>query len=257
MLIGLTALVMMLFFGGGQETYFLNPDIQKSVKTYVADKHRKSEIKNLIKEIEKDQKSFLKKRNKYYNKKASELNLDYHAKRSDFDKLFSEYFEDRQKMMNSYWDKESKIRSLFVEAEWNQMIEQVLEKPDKEKARKGFTKASEKIFGDLAAVCKKQITKASGQEAALQAVKVQQETVNRIIDEYLNQNYKHLELLRNLTATKDDFEQATKSLNQLRKEILKGVSDMRFEIIANTTEAEWKRVAKEIDKLFTGGKNIV
>ncbi len=256
MLIGIAALVLMLF-SGGQETYFLNPNIQKSVKTYVKDKQRKSEIDDLIKGIEKDQKSFLKKRKKYYNKKVSELNLNYHSNKEDFDKLFSEYSDDRQKMMDSYWDKESKIRSLFEEAEWSQMIEQELEKPDKEKARKEFTKASEKLFGDLVSVCKKHITEASRQEAALLAVKEGQENVNHFIDEYLNQNYKHLEPLRTRTATKADFEKATESLSHLRGELLKSIGDMRFNVLKNTTEAEWKSVAKEMDKLFTKGKNIV
>lgn len=255
MLIGIATLVLLLF-SGQPVMYFLNPNIQKSVKTYVKDKERKSEIQLLIKEMEKDQKSFLKKR-KEYNKEASELNLNYYTTREDFDQLFSEYANARQAMMDTYWDKESKIRTLFEDEEWNKMIAAVLEKPDKEKARKEYTKASEKLFGDLTAICKKHITDTSRQEAALQAVKENHESIGRFIEEYLNQNYTHLEPLRTRTATKADFVKATEPLTHLRNELLKSIGDMRFKVLKNTTESEWKSVAKEIDKLFTNGTNIV
>ena len=80
---------MIYLFGGSAEMLFLNPEIKKNVKTYVADQQRKKDIYVIIKQIETDQESFLKKRKKVYAKKSSELNLNYASKRRDFEKLFN------------------------------------------------------------------------------------------------------------------------------------------------------------------------
>jgi hypothetical protein len=54
MIIGLLALAYILF-GGGNQTFLLNPNLKKNVDTYVADKGSKNKIYELIKQVEKNE----------------------------------------------------------------------------------------------------------------------------------------------------------------------------------------------------------
>ena len=256
MIIGLAALMIYLF-GGSAEMLFLNPEIKKNVKTYVADQQRKKDIYVIIKQIETDQESFLKKRKKVYAKKSSELNLNYASKRRDFEKLFNVYFEERKKLQSSYVDSELKIRAMIKEEEWQKIIGTVLEKPDNEKAQNSYLKASEKLFGDILKACEENISNATTQKEALRTVNEQKAEVNHFVDEFLNLNYRNLESLRKLNAGRSDFELVTAELNELRRKLLDHLIDMRFKLVDMTSEEEWKKLGKELDKLFSRGKNII
>ena len=59
MVIGLLTLYFILF-GGGHETFLLNPNLEKSVSIYVKDRDRKSEIDKIIKQVEKSEEEFQK-----------------------------------------------------------------------------------------------------------------------------------------------------------------------------------------------------
>jgi hypothetical protein len=257
MLIGLVALMTLLFFGGGNEAIFLNPDIKKNVKTYVKDKDRKKEIYAIIKEIEKEQKKFLKRKSKYFDKKAIALNNSYLTQREAFDALFEEYYTERMNIQSSYWTRDSRIRTIFKEDEWNGMMTAVLEKPDKDKARKGFNKESDKLFEGIINSCKKNIQDEGKRLSAVNAVEGAQMEVNAFVEAYVNQDYDHLETLRSKNASKEDFDKAASQINALRKGVLTHLIDMRFQVISNTTEDEWGKISKELDQLFKKGKGIV
>ncbi|MDI1355639.1 MAG: hypothetical protein PSX36_12020 [bacterium] len=258
MIIGLLAALMVyLFGGGGQETIFLDQQVQKNVKTYVSDKSRKKEIFQEIDLIKKDQKDFLKKRKNYYAGNASKLNLNFSAKREDFDKLFGDYFDERKKLQSSYIDHELKIRTLIKEEEWEKIVASALDKPDNVKARKSYLKLSEKLFGDVQLACGKTILDSKKSEEARGNVLEVKAEVDRFVNEFLDLNYKDLEPLRKLTASRSDFESLWVGTNDLRKKILANLISMRFKLAAMSTEKEWKKLGKELDKLFTNGKSLI
>ena len=256
MIIGLTALIIYLF-GGGQEMFFLNPEIKKNVRTYVADKKRKEEINAIIKQTETAQKNFLKKKKKYYAEKSSELNLNYSSQREDFEKLFDEYFDERKKLQSTYIDNEMKIRSLIKEDEWTKIVGQVLVEPDNKKSLNTYMKTSEKLFGGILNTCEKTMADAGALKEAQRLVKEQKAEVDHFVDEFVNLNYKKLEPLRNLNATRSDFESAATETNELRRKILSHLIDLRFKLAGLTSAQEWKKLGKALDKLFTKGKNVV
>lgn len=257
MLIGLfTALAMALFIGGGQQSFFLNPEVKKDIKVYVMDKARQKEIYSIIDAMEKDQKAFTKQKNKYYEKEAAALNKNYNAKREDFDTLFSKYGAERKALQLKSWENETKIRLIITDDEWNQMMTNLLVKPDKEKAQKGFEKLGEKMFGDIETSCKKVISDTLACSNALKAIDDQRILIGKILGEYLNLDYYHAESLRNKNASLEDFETVTENINTLRFTILTHYFDLRFDLIKAVTEEEWSKLSKEFTKVFIQGKGI-
>jgi hypothetical protein len=160
-------------------------------------------------------------------------------------------------IQSSYWTRDSRIRTIFKEDEWNGMMTAVLEKPDKDKARKGFNKESDKLFEGIINSCKKNIQDEGKRLSAVNAVEGAQMEVNAFVEAYLNQDYDHLETLRSKNASKEDFDKAASQINALRKGVLTHLIDMRFQVISNTTEDEWGKISKELDQLFKKGKGIV
>ena len=83
MIIGLLALYF-IFFGGGHETFLLDPNFQKSANIYVKDKDRRSEIDKLVKEVAKSEENFQKEAKKTYDKKFEALNMDHASTPAEF-----------------------------------------------------------------------------------------------------------------------------------------------------------------------------
>jgi len=58
----------MAIFGGGHQTFLLNPALKKNVDTYVSDSKHKTEIYQLIKQVEKYEVGFEKESKSVFDK---------------------------------------------------------------------------------------------------------------------------------------------------------------------------------------------
>jgi hypothetical protein len=249
MIIGLLTLAY-LIFGGGNETFLLNPNLKKNVNAYVADKNRKMEIDSIIKKVGKSQESFLKQTKKVYQKKLIDLNMSRTSTAADFIMEYDKFYEDLKGLQNGYLDSEIKIRSLIRPSEWDSIMNKVLQQPDKEKVRKSMLGEIKKYHDKLLNACKKYIPDAAGQEK-----------VNILVDEYevrgdtlavsfLNLNYRYLVLMRPYHVTRQDFEPRRAEMIELRRNFSNYLVDMRFKLMAITPEKEWEGLAKELNNNF-------
>jgi hypothetical protein len=116
MLIGIAAIVIAIFFAGGQETFFLTPKLKKQVKTYVIEKDRQKEIFVIMKESKKKQKAFTKTR-KSYMKKYHQLNLDRNSTVEDHKELFVAYYDERKEIVDYSIEQEMAMKKITTEEE--------------------------------------------------------------------------------------------------------------------------------------------
>jgi hypothetical protein len=250
MIIGLLALAYVLF-GGGNETFLLNPNLKKNVDTYVADKNRKMEIDQIIKQVGKSQASFQKETKKVYDKKLVELNMNRASTSSDFKLEYDSFYIDLKGLQNGYLDSELKMRSIIRLGEWDSIMNKVLQQPDKEKVRKNILGENKKLHDRLLSACEKRIPDSAGKEKAKRLVDGYEVKGDTLAYAFLNLNYRYIETLRPYNVTRQDFEPMRAEMIELRRNFTDYLIDMRFKMMEITPEKEWEGLAKELNNNFT------
>jgi hypothetical protein len=144
MIIGLLALTY-LIFGGGHQTFLLNPALKKNVDTYVADSKRKAAIYQLIKTDEKNETIFLKEVKGVFDKKLVSLNMDTSSTTADFDLEYNKFYDSLSVLQNKYLGDEIKIRSFILPNEWDSIMKKVLLQPDEAKVSKNLMEENQKL----------------------------------------------------------------------------------------------------------------
>jgi len=237
------------FFGGGNETFFLTPNFKKNVKTYVEDKGRRKEIFTMIKEAKKNQKKFIKEKRKYL-KKAAKVSLDPHSPREDLYNLFMEHHNKRLEMQASGIDIEIKMKSITTKDEWDQIINNVIVNPDKNKLEKKIIKVSKKVYDNLVKSVNTNVADSLKRNSILDAITDQQTEFNNFMNSFVNMNYKELESIRGYDVKKEEYQKLANKFNKERKEVVLKIFDLRNVILKNTTADEWKIIVKKFNKLF-------
>jgi hypothetical protein len=148
MIIGLLTLAY-LIFGGGSQTFLLNPELKKDVAIYVSDKNRKTEIYQLIKEVGKNQENFEKQTKKVFNKKLVALNMNRVSTTADFLQEYDKFYDSLKGLQNVFLGSEIKIRTLILPNEWDSIMNKVLKQPDPVKARKNLHEQNLKLTSYL------------------------------------------------------------------------------------------------------------
>ncbi len=238
---------LFLFLSGGQETFMLNPEMEKSIKIIVKDKDRKHQIDQILKEIKQDQKSFLKKTQKPSLKKLEDLNLEYTSTPENYILTLNSYFTDLEALQNKYLDKELQIRSLTKEEEWNKIMEMAVEKPNKEKYKKQIAKMCSQMHSNLLKALEKSITDPNSLKKAQLLLDQYQSKSVTIAEELLNVSYKQNEEIRRYDASRADFESLRLEMLNIRKEYMSFVVDMGFQFKDLTPKENWKNIGKAIN----------
>lgn len=249
MIIGIAAIVLAIFFAGGQETFFLTPKLKKHVKTYVMEKDRQNEIFVIMKESKKKQKAFVKSR-KSYMKKYNQLNLDRNSTLEDHKQLFVAYYEERQAIVDYSIEQEMTMKKTTTEEEWGDIMNAVLAQTTKEKARDKMQKTMDKAFGNVIQSCNDHISNFDNRNSAVSSVTRLQGKVDELIPRLADLGYKNMETIRDYNAGKAAYEKISDDHHQMRKEIDDLFLDFRFELLEMTTEDEWDILIKDISKLL-------
>jgi hypothetical protein len=249
MLIGIAAIVIAIFFAGGQETFFLTPKLKKQVKTYVIEKDRQKEIFVIMKESKKKQKAFTKTR-KSYMKKYHQLNLDRNSTVEDHKELFVAYYDERKEIVDYSIEQEMAMKKITTEEEWGDIMNVVLAQTTKEKARDKMQKTMDKAFGNVIQSCNDHISNPDNRNSAVSSVTRLQGKVDELIPRLADLGYKNMETIRDYSAAKSAYERISNDHHQMRKEIDDLFLDFRFELLDMTTVDEWNVLMKDISKLL-------
>jgi hypothetical protein len=249
MIIGLLALAY-IFFGGGNQTFLLNPNLKKNVDTYVTDKNRKNEIYLVIKQVEKNEENFEKQTKKVVDKKLVDLNMNRASTTADFSAEYKIFYDSLQSLQNKYLDAELKIRSYIHPNEWNSITKKILSLPVNAKARKSLFEENQKLHDRLLKACYKYIPDSTGKIKAKAFVDEYKDKGDTLADAFLNLNYRYIKAVRPYHVTRKDFEPMRAKMLELRKNYSNYLVEMRFKLLALTPEKQWNDLAKELNNYF-------
>ena len=248
MLIGL--LIAYLFFGGGHETFLLNPELKKDVSIYVVDKGRRNEIDSLIKSVEKKEETFQKQIKKEYEKKLDVLNMSRASTRDEFNSEYDLFYMGLKTLQNDYIQSELDLRTVIKPEEWEKIMDKVLRQPENEKIRKRSMAENKKMHDNLISVCNKHIPDASGKQQAKTLVVENEKIGDSVNNAFLELNYQNLKAVRPYNAKRQDFDPIRQKMLKLRWSYTNDLVDLRFKLLAITPEKEWKGLAKELSDQF-------
>jgi hypothetical protein len=249
MIIGLLALTYLLF-GGGHQTFLLDPALKKNVATYVADSKRKENIYQLIKQTDKNEVNFLKETKSVFDKKLVSLNMDTLSKTTDFIQEYNNFYDSLTVLQNKYVGGEIKIRSYILPNEWDSIMKKILVQPDQAKARKKLMEENEKLSANLKAACNKYITDPSSKKQAAIYVDGYKAKGDSVAIAFLNLNYKYISAVRPYKISRLDFVPLRSNMIDMRRDYSNYLVDMRFKLKAITQNKRWKDLAKELNNNF-------
>lgn len=248
MVAGIVALLAIIFFGGGYNTILLNPDMEKAVKTYVADNEKAKEVKHIIKQTGKSQKSFTKESKKGPIKLFEELNLDYLAEREDFQIVFDQFFNGLAELQKENLDSELKVRSLITEEEWDKIMTEVVKIPEKNKAKKQIEKLGEQLKSNLIKACETTINDSVKLKYAIKLADEYQSRSLSLAEDLMNLGYKNHESIRKYNTPREDFETLALEVLNHRKSYMNYIIDLRFQLKEYISAEAWADLAKALNK---------
>ena len=249
MIVGLLALYF-IFFGGGHETFLLDPNFQKSVNTYVKDKDRRSEIDKLVKEVAKSEENFQKEAKKADDKKFEALNMDHASTPAQFKQQYDSFYVGLAKLQNGYLSSELKVRTFIHPNEWDSIIKKAITQPDPAKVRKAILARNQNLQAHLILACDKYITDSAGKAKTRIILGEYEIKGDNLAEAFLELNYQYLKAVSAYQVTKQDFIPIQTKMLALRRSYSNYLVEMRFKLLSITPEKNWKDLAKELNSCF-------
>lgn len=251
MLVASLTLLIGMLMGGQNISAFIVEDLPKEIKANIDDKERQKEVLSIVKAYEKEFKG-VQKDLKKSKKEMKKLNLDRNSTPESINTVLDE--------ANSSWKEiqEQGIKSrldaleLLSNEEWEGVISQSLEdysKKDLKKQNKAV-EDFEKKFDKLKSSVAKEITDPERQEkifATFDAFKVD---MANYIAVNKKKTVKDMDIFRDLDASEAQIQQEVSSIDEARSQFFKGIEKLHFELVENTTDEEWSKIAKSVNKIF-------
>ena len=245
---GLIALLSMML--GDTSMPFLLPKEEKSIKKIIIDKTIRSQLKIIAKEIEKKEDQF-KKDKKAYTKQLEKLNLNRSSNAEEFLVVTDQIHRVNKEAFDFMVKVRLTIGELITTEEWNAIIEDGKKRYHKtetkyEKAYPDFEKAINKIIDRIENTVSDK-KKAEVITARIRSFSVLTLQNSRKIGSY--NIYDH-PVLGNIQSTEQELKAVRPALLELKNEVVREYVAIHNLIAANTTEEEWPKVVKKVNKLF-------
>jgi len=251
MLVASLSLLIGMLLGGGNISAFVVEDFPKEVKTNVDDKERQKEIMNSFKPYEKEFKKVQKDLNKS-KKKMKKLNLDRNASAEDIQSILDDANDAWKGVQTSGVQSRAETLEMLSDEEWELIIAKSLEEFDKkdikkqEKAYKEF----EKQFAKLKSTVENEITDADNKEKILATLDTFKSDMKNYADASTNRTIKELEAFGNKEATEEELIEALATIDDAREQFFDGIVKLHFDLVESTTDEEWGKIAKSVNKIF-------
>lgn len=251
MLVASLTLLIGMLLGGGNFSAFVVEDFPKEVKANVDDKERQKEILKITKQYEKEFKSVQKDLDKS-KKKMKKLNLDRNASSEDINDILDDAAPKWKAIQASGLQSRSEALEILSEEEWELIITKSLEEFDKKEVKKQEKayKEFEKSFVKLQGTVEKEITDTERQEKIGVTFTSFKEVLKNYVDANMNRTIREMEEFGKIDATEDELNAALTSIDQAREELFEGIVKLHFDLVELTTEEEYAKIAKSVNKIF-------
>lgn len=245
MIIGLLTLFSILFFGGSQDSFFVEK-LDKGVKKYVLEKDRKKDILMEIKEVKSTVKMFNKERKKQL-KTLKSLNLSYTSSKVDFESFYEELTVGRIGFQKKVLEQRIGLVSKIKDNEWQKILGLSDESVDKQQ-QKEKNKKQKELFFKVEKTILNSIQEKENQSLALEYLEKLKKSYSRLLKDYKAVNTIENSLIRDKNATLEAGLAYASKLNQVRKEAYFALVDFHFELKEVSSESSWSTVMKSINK---------
>jgi hypothetical protein len=249
MIIGLTTLIAILFFGGVSET-FLVDKLDKGVKKYVIEKERKKEITADLREAKKYIKAFNKERKKQF-KTFQEMNTDKNISRVQMEEFFVQLMKDRRVFEDRVIEDRISISAKLRPGEWDAIMDysrasvnKTKTKSEKKVAKGKFSEPFEKTFE----VIEKDIADSVKLQNVRNALTTFVESQKRTVSTLLSMNSVDSNILSKQKASRDELKDLAENLNVHRKKAFDDLVEFHYTVVEQTTDEDWAKVMKSFNK---------
>lgn len=251
MLVATLSLLIGMLLGGSNIPTFIVEDLPKEIKRNIDDKERKDEILSILKEYEKEFKKSQKSLDKL-KKKVKKLNLDRNSEKDSIDKVLNDASGIWQSIQTSGINNRILVQELLSEEEWENIIAKSIDELDKKEIKnqkkqyEKFNKEYDKVKNTIA----EQITDVERRKKIDEAFI----ELKNLMKDYLEANkiktLRYNDAFQNLNASKADLTEALSFLDESRIKLFDGIVKLHFELTEITTDEEWSKIAKSVNKLF-------
>ena len=249
MIVGLLALLSMLFGGAANEVFFIEK-LEKAVKEAIEDKDQRKDILADLKNTTKSVSKFNKSRTKQF-KKFQDLNVTRSASEDDLIHYFEALQLERIEFQDKMIDERLKVYSKIDEAEFASILDYSSGVTSKrlEKEKKKAAKAKDEVpFPKTRKSINKAVLNAEKGKTISDGLDDMLLTIESFAKEVIEVNSKDNNLLTKQNASKNELKQLTGEMNKLRSTTYKQLVDFHLLVKENTNEAEWKKVMTAFNK---------
>jgi hypothetical protein len=254
MIISLVTLIIILFSGGGPDSFFLVPDGQKIIKTQIVDKEKANDAVVHYKAASKAIKAFSK-QNKKDRKELVKLQSDRNTTRSTLEKKYTEAFGTRKQLQEELADTRLKIRDLMTEDEWDAFILDALaalEKKEK-KTQKQDSKAdntAQKNLDKINTAITQEVNDEQRQKEALDAFSMFEGRVLKLVQKINTLKFNTNATLQSYSTKHQELVEIYNEMNSAQDEAFKALLNMRDELLQDITVEEWNSISKKLKSVF-------
>jgi hypothetical protein len=236
MLVASLSLLIGMLLGGGNISAFVVEDFPKEVKTNIDDKERQKEVISSFKPYEKEFKKVQKDLNKS-KKKMKKLNLDRNASSEDIQEILDEADLAWKGIQTTGVQNRVETLELLSDEEWELIIAKSLEEFDKKEIKKQEKayKEFEKNFAKLQSTIEKEISDADHKN---------------YVDANMNRTIRELEEFGKKDANEEELNEALAAIDDAREQFFDGIVKLHFDLVEFTTDEEWTKIAKSVNKIF-------
>jgi len=248
MIVGIVALIQMIF-GGGSNEYFYIAEFDKSINEYVDDKEQKKELQAHIKDYQKAVKEYNKQHAKQV-KLFKEKNLDKNTPKHDYLNFFTEIIDLKKEHQAEAIEFRLSIQSLITDDEWQNIVSAgkiAISKAD-EKTKRKKSKKDKPADHELIELAIEYISDEEKNKRVIEAYDEFKESAIDFKNTYDNINVVDHSLLVNKSATKIEMEKFADSLNSLRLEMYPTYLDFLYKLNQITNDEEWEGIMKDLNK---------
>ncbi len=248
MIVGILALLNVLFFGGTEE-YFFTEKLEKGVKTHIVEKDRSKEILLDLKETKTMIKAFNKERKSQLSEFLS-MNLDRNVKRESMDSFFEDRVEERLDLQKKMIKKRLLVVSKIEDDEWMEIINLSDASIEKKRA-KAQKKGSKDPFEPAMKTIRSTISDQGNQTQAVVVVENFKEKYTKFLNKVNAVNSVERNLLNDKNTTAKEFQVLANDVNQLREMAYQSFIDLHFDLKKITNKSEWAKVMKSINNIIS------
>lgn len=245
---GLIALLSLML--GDTEMPFLLPNEEKSINKIIKDPLKRKQLKIIAKGIDEREDQY-KKDKKAYTKELEELNLDRLATPEQFQIVADQIYHINKEAFNYMVKVRLSIGEFITVEEWNAIIADGKKRYHKtetkyEKAYPDFIKAIDEIIDRI------ENTISDKEKSKIIAERL------RLFSELTVENSKKIAayniydypVLSNIQSTEGELKAIRPEILELRNKVVREYIAIHNLIAANTSEEEWPKVVKKVNKLF-------